>query len=255
MKISICAPSYKRANIVLTKKYLPGIVRYYVDSKEYNDYKENNPNEIIIKCEDGIQGNISRIRNYILDKEFALGNDAVLIVDDDLKGVYNWENSSKKLIEKNEFMAFLEKHTILCKEFGFVLWGLNVNEDKQTYKEFTPFNTTNFIGCPFHCTLKESSLRYDERMPLKEDYDMTIQQCNKYRGCLRLNNYFYNAKQSKQVGGAASVRNFEEEKRQLKLLIKKWGSKIVKIDKRDRSTKDSRKIDYNPKIYLPIKGI
>lgn len=255
MKISICAPSYKRADTVLTKNYLPGMVKYYVDGSEYDSYIENNLNEIVVRCKDGVQGNISRIRNYILEEEFGAGADAVLIVDDDLKGIYRWVNGEKNIVEPKDFMYFLEKHTLLCEEFGFRLWGLNVNKDKQTYKEFTPFNTTNFIGCPFHCTLKSAEPRYDENIPLKEDYDMTIQHCNKYRGCLRVNSYFYDAKQSKQVGGAASVRNFEEEERQFKLLIKKWGSKIVRVDNSDRSTKDKRKMDYNPKIIIPIKGI
>jgi Na+/phosphate symporter len=40
---------------------------------------------------------------------------------------------------------------------------------------------------------------------------MTLQQCNKYRGCLRVNKYHYNCKQSKQAGGCATYRNYMRE--------------------------------------------
>lgn len=102
-----------------------------------------------------------------------------------------------------------------------------------------------------------NELRYDEKLPLKEDYDMTLQQCNKYRGCLRLNKYNYDCKQSKQAGGCATYRNYEREEQQLLALQKKWGSEIVKFDITENSnTKKKRKnIDYNPIIHIKIKGL
>lgn len=98
----------------------------------------------------------------------------------------------------------------------------------------------------------------DKRIPLKEDYDMTIQQLNKYRRVLRLNKFFYIVKQAEQIGGVAQIRNFKNEQKQLSLLQKKWGSEIVRIDNNNRShnlTKEKNKIDFNPVIRVPIKGI
>jgi hypothetical protein len=76
---------------------------------------------------------------------------------------------------------------------------------------------------------------------------------NKYRGALRVNKFHYNVKQSKQSGGCATIRNYEKEKNQLDILTNKWGSKIVKIDKLGK--KNSKFIDYNPIIKIPIKGV
>ncbi|WP_143435191.1 MULTISPECIES: hypothetical protein [Lactobacillus] len=101
-------------------------------------------------------------------------------------------------------------------------------------------------------------MRYDERLPLKEDYDMTLQQLNKYRKVLRVNKFFYRVKQAENVGGCASYRNFEFEKEQLNALVNKWGSKIVRMDNADRShnlKKEKKKIDFNPIIKPPIKGV
>lgn len=261
MEISINCPSYKRPKVE-TLKYLP-FCKVWVDNKEYDDYvRENKGFEgNIVSVPEGIQGNVSRIRNYILDKEFKNGNDVVVLVDDDLKGIYHFENIDgyaykEILVKDDEFIDFIEKNTILCDELGFKLWGVNLNKDALNYKHCLPFNTKAIILGPF-CVHLKNDIRYDENIPLKEDYDLAIQHLNKYRGILRLNKYHYNAKQSKQAGGCATYRNYEREEQQLKLLQKKWGKDIVKQDmsKNAKCKKEKVNIDYNPIIRIPIKGV
>ena len=253
MKISINCPSYKRP-IVETLKYLPNC-KVWVSEEELKEYQKKNKNatfEILSK-----QGNVSIARNEILNKEFEKGCDVVCIIDDDLKGIYHYEKAKhnnfgyeKHLFEAHEFEEFIIKHSIMCKELGFYLWGINLNKDPLSYKHGTPINTKAIILGPFSCHLKGSEIRYDERIPLKEDYDLAIQHLNKYRGILRMNKFHYDCKQSVQTGGCASIRNYKREEEQLKLLQKKWGKDIVKIDKRSK-----KKFDYNPIIRIPIKGV
>lgn len=71
MQISVCCPSYKRPKVE-TLEYLP-FCKVYVDGKEFDEYKKQNPGATIIKCKDGVQGNVARVRNYILDTEFRGG--------------------------------------------------------------------------------------------------------------------------------------------------------------------------------------
>lgn len=261
MKISVNCPSYKRPKVE-TLDYLP-FCKVWVDNKEYDEYIKANSKykENIISVPDGIQGNVCRIRNYILDKEFENGNDVVLIIDDDMKGIYYFENENgnaynKKIVNQNQFVEFIEKYSIMCEELGFKLWGVNLNQDALSYRQYSPFSTNSVILGPFSCHLK-NNIRYDEKLPLKEDYDLAIQHLNKHRGILRLNKFHYNCKQSKQAGGCATYRNYQREEEQLKLLQKKWGKEIVKIDKTANSNakKQKREIDYNPIIKIPIKGI
>lgn len=258
MKISICSPSYKRPK-VKTLEYLP-FCRIYVDPKEYTQYRKENPKGDIVKCDKGIQGNVARVRNYILDQEFANGADAVVIVDDDMTTMGYYEGSTiKKKLDTEDFLPFVEKYTLMALDMGVKLWGVNVNFDPQCYRTNTPFSTLSFIGGPFGCFLKGNICRYDEALPLKEDYDMTIQQIRTYRAVLRVNKFHYIVKQSKQAGGCAAMRNLETEMEQLKLLQKKWGSRIVKLDTQDRNHKSKKDristFDYNPVIRVPIKGI
>lgn len=255
--ISVCVPSYKRPNGVGTLDYLP-FAKIYVDEKEYEEYKKFNPDSEIVSCPPGVQGNLCRIRNYILDQEFKNGADVVLLLDDDLKGVYRFFNKEIYPVISEEFIDFVDRYSELCRGFGFYFWGLNVNPDKQNYREYTPFSTVSYIGGPFQCHLKESEIRYDEKLFLKEDYDITLQHCERYRGALRLNAFHYQAKQSVNKGGQANFRNRDVEEDQVRLLQKKWGTDIVKRDSSDRShslSKKKKHADYNPVINIPIKGV
>lgn len=256
MKISVCCPSYKRPK-VKTLDYLP-FCRVYVDNKEYDKYKEMNPEEAdIVSVPDGIQGNLCRIRNYILDQELK-ENDVCLIIDDDLNGVFYFEQLKERKVESRDFLSFIEKYSIMAKDLGAYFWGINCNSDPQSYREYSPFSTLSYIGGPFQCFLKGIKERYDERLPLKEDYDMTLQNLNNHRVVLRVNKFHYKCEQSTIAGGCAAYRNIEREKEQLKLLQKKWGTKIIKIDSADKSHKRKKVakiIDYNPVVKVPIKGI
>lgn len=261
MEIRVCSPSYRRPKGMNTPKYIP-FVRVFVGYEEYEEYTHNNHGLTIIKCDKGVQGNLSRVRNFILRHEFNDGADVVCMVDDDMKGIYCWEADSGvqgRLLKANEILCFIEKYSIMAKDIGAYHWGVNLNSDIQVYREMAPFSTLSHVATgPFGCFLKGNNCWYDERFCIKEDYDMALQQLNKNRILLRINKFYYNVKQGKQVGGCAVQRNFEEEKREMALLQKKWGKKIVKWDVSDRShgvKKVKKHIDRNPVIRVPIRGI
>lgn len=261
MKISINCPSYKRPK-VQTLAYLP-FCKVWVSEDEYDDYVKANPGfeKNIIKCPREKQGNVSRIRNWILENELE-NNDVTVLVDDDMSEMVAFELRdgyayTKETIKTEDFYEFIEKYSVMAADLGFKMWGVNVNGDAMTYRQYSPFSTVSIILGPFCAFLKGSQPRYDTRLLLKEDYDMFIQQVNLYRGVLRVNHIFYLVKQSTNVGGCASVRNYEKERSQLILLRKKWGSDIVKVDRtnKGRTKKEKKLLDYNPIINIPIDGI
>lgn len=264
MHISVNCPSYKRPKVE-TLDYLP-FCKVWVCETEADAYRAANPGRDgnIIPCPRGIQGNLCRIRNHILDREFEAGADVVLLIDDDMKSVSYYESESvetfgykKNRIPCEDFLQFIEHYSRLCSEFGFLFWGVNCNKDAMSYSQQTPFSTVAYIGGPFQCFLRGNECRYDESLPLKEDYDMTLQNCNKYRGCLRVNKFHYDVKQAKQSGGCATYRNYERENQQLEALRRKWGSRIVKIDQsnKGKTRKEKVNFDFNPIIKVPIKGV
>jgi hypothetical protein len=262
MKISINCPSYRRPK-VKSFEYLP-YLKVWVSEDEYEDYIKMNPGfeANIVKCPREKQGNVSRIRNWILDNELK-SNDVVVIIDDDLDGLFqfyknansNFGYESKK-INANEFLQFVEKYTTITKELGYKMWGVNCNSDAMSYRHYSPFSTLSIVLGPFSAYLNGSEPRYDEKLPLKEDYDMFIQHMSKYRGVLRVNSIHYKAKQSEQAGGCATYRNYDRERQQFIALKNKWGSDIVKVDKSNKGHSKKQKLfDYNPIVRIPIKGI
>jgi len=245
MTVKFYAPSYKRPEKSITQKIYP-FVKLVVKESEAQEYI-NNGNDIVIVPNEA-QGNLCRIRNYILDHLYE-DADCVIILDDDCKGIYRWENQKKVKFEPDELLEFAEQMSILCNDFTFKFWGLNCVQDKGAYREHTPFGTLQYIGGPFQAHLK-NNIRYDIELPLKEDYDITLQHIKKYGGCLRVNFANYDVKQAEQAGGCAEIRNTKKEKQQFDLLQKKWGSKIIQ---KDNSSK--RKFDFNPILKCPIKGV
>ena len=261
MNISINAPSYKRPAGVKTLEYIP-FCKIWVDESEAEEYRRQNPGAEIVACPKGVQGNLCRVRNYILDREFEGGADVVLIIDDDLHYLEGFEYRggfayNRRKIETEEILPFLEKYSIMAGEMGAKFWGMNCNADAMAFRQYTPFSTVAYIGGPFQCFLRGNRCRYDESLPLKEDYDMTLQQLNLERVVLRLNGYHYICEQSTIPGGCAAIRNREREAQQFDALQRKWGSRIVKRDQSNKgnTAKNKKWDDYNPIIKIPIKGV
>jgi len=247
--MKIYSPSYKRCEGVKTHKLIPDVI-YCVAEFEAQKYIDKGYNVEVIPNE--IQGNISRVRNYML-KHFI--KDKGLIVDDDIEAFKYWTSENGKPKAKNieDIHEFIEQGFDLCEQFGCRLWGINIIGDKGSYREYTPFSLTNPISAAFMGFLN-NELIFDERIPLKEDYDYCIQNTNIYRKLLRLNYAYMSKKDHGNKGGCADYRTISREIEQLELLQKKWGKRIVKNDTTQRG-KRNKGFDINPIIKIPIKGI
>jgi hypothetical protein len=246
MKVKFFAPSYKRPEKSITQIHYPD-VKIVVRESEAEEYRANG-NDIVV-CPDSAQGNLCRVRNWILDNLYD-DADCIVIIDDDCSYIGRWEEQSQIKFNMNDLQEFCENIANITKEMGFHFWGLNCVTDKGAYREYTPFGTLQYIGGPFQAHLKTSEVRYDEELPLKEDYDITLQHIHKYKGCLRVNFAHYNVKQAEQEGGCATYRNLDKEKQQFFALQRKWGKDVIKRDKQSK-----RSFDFNPIMKTPIKGV
>ncbi len=246
MKIVFYAPSYKRPEKSITQKLYP-FVKLVVKESEAEEYIQNG-NEVV-KCPDNIQGNLCRVRNWILDNLF-LDADCLILLDDDCRGIGRWQDQTYYKFNSEELFESCEIWAKLCSDFGFKFWGLNCVVDKGAYREYTPFGTLQYIGGPFQAFLKDNYIRYDEDLPLKEDYDITLQNILEFGGALRINFASYDVKQAEQEGGCATYRNLDYEREQFYSLQKKWGKDIIT---RDKGSKKS--FDFNPILKIPTKGV
>lgn len=236
------SPSYKRAKNAITQKYLP-FVKYVVADFEAEEYLAQGHDCWIVP--NGAQGSVSKIRNYILDNAESK---KVVMLDDDMSHIGRWNQQKIIKLIPDEVQQFCENGFNLADELNVKMWGMNLLPDKGAYREYTPFSMTQCVLGPFQA-FNDLDLRYDEGLPLKEDYDLSLQVLNKYRKTLRFNMYFYSVKQQTNAGGCASYRTKQREEQQFNLLQKKWGSKIIQKDGQ------SKGFDINPIVKPPIKGI
>ncbi len=242
------SPSYKRAKGVKTHKILPSVI-YCVHEFEKEEYINLGYNVEVLPNK--LKGNISRVRNYILEN---FVKEEGIIIDDDIEDILIWQNIDGRAeqIKIEGLDEWIEKGFIMCKDLGAHLWGVNILGDKGSYREYTPFSTTSTISASFMGFIN-NKLKFDEKLPLKDDYDFCINNLNEYRKILRFNNCSLVKKDHGNVGGCADYRNIARETEQINLLAKKWGARIVKFDK----VKSEKKkiIDINPIVKVPIKGV
>lgn len=265
VKISYCTPSYRRPTCITAR--LIKNVKIYIDKSDEEEYKKYNQGygEIVV-CKEGIQGNLPRVRNYILSQEFNNGADIVVMMDDDVKelGIFKCDENHckskpKRLKNQEDIDNFIIYGSLLCQEWGYGMWGINYTCDPALYKVYQPFSTLKPSIGQFMVFVK-NNLRFDENLPLKEDYDMCLQQMNKYRGMLCINFAYVKADFGKMTGGTSVRRNYEAEKEQFRLFRKKWGSDIVTGAPETSGTGQRKQIknkyDYShPRVNIPIKGI
>ena len=248
MKFTIVSPSYRRAETALTQQYLPKC-RYVVAKSEAKQYEKNGHK--IIAVPDKVQGNVSRIRNWILDNF-----DPVLILDDDIRRFGRWNEQVECKLDTDEAMEFIEQAFNLAYELGAPMWGMNLLPDKGAYREYTPFAFRSVILGPVQGFI-HNECRYDEELSLKEDYDMSLQVLNLYRVTLRFNAYHYVCHQHTNEGGCAVYRTMQREQKQFYELQKKWGSDIVRMDSGNARVNRTKRQnwDINPIVRVPIAGV
>lgn len=244
-EIAFCAPSYKRHDGCFTQQTYP-FVQYVVAESESDSYIKNGHKVII--APDSAQGNLCRIRNWILDN---IESKRIILLDDDIKAICRYQNQKAKKLNADEFMEFCEMAYVMADDLDIKYWGLNCLPDKGAYREYTPFCMRAYIGGPFQAFNGMKDLRYDEKIFLKEDYDMTLQVLAKYKRVLRFNAYHYVAKQHTNKGGCADYRTIEREKQHNAMLQQKWGTKIVQMDK----SGNKNGYDINPIIKIPGSGV
>lgn len=238
----IYIPTFGRAGHMLTHKVFPNAVIVCPES-QLEDYKREYPNLKYKACPDEIEGNMGRKRNWIKDNA---DKDWFVMVDDDIKYFQYIENGKQIKMDHEHVLEFFHNAFNMCEELGTVLWGINLQTDPKFYREYAPISMLSVVLGPFTGHIK-SSIRYDETLPTKEDYDYALLVLQKYHKVLRFNKYAYMAGHiNNGVGGSLSIRRMKLEEEQNILLQKKWGKRVVKFD---------MKKDIDPKVSIPLKGI
>ena len=257
--VPVICPSYKRATGTHTQRLIPD-AEFAVHEFEADEYQEAGLNVLVVP--DDLRGNIARVRNWIVEHGVKEHGGRFLIVDDDVEQFVEFRMIDGKWmpykLSPDEFDEWLECAYILAEQWGVVAFGVNVGcPDKGSYREYTPFGTLHYVSGSFTGFVRDPICRYDENLPLKEDYDFTIQVLNEHRKLLRFNSASMVKQDGKNQGGCASYRSRKREQEQFAMFQQKWGKQIVRRDGGEGRTHRKKQVRYdvNPIIRVPIGGV
>lgn len=238
------APTYKRPGMISTHMVMP-FVTYVVCESQIDSYRKKSPNLNYWVVPDSAQGNLCRIRNYILDNADSPN---IILVDDDVREFGSRESLKNHPYSPTEIEEFFDYAIDLSRQFGVRFFGLNPagKSDFGAYRAYTPFSFRAYCGGPFQAHLS-NPCRYDESLPLKEDYDMTLQVIYRDHKLLRFNMMYIENDFQTLLGGCQSYRNTAREAEQFRALQKKWGTDIVTVD----NSFDAAGHDFNPILRIP----
>lgn len=218
--ITVAIKSYQRAGRVSTIKVAP-FAMIWVPESQAVAYEAFYPGQVVA-IPDERDGNVCRKANAILE---MAPTPWVLILDDDISGVGYWEAGGHHSLDPEGLAAMIVQGFVLAADLGCRLWGIAQNKDERNYMTHTPLNLLAPILSPFTGHLADW-LRYDEALPLKDDYDFWLQHILHHRKTLRLNKYHYTHGHADNPGGLAGTRSKGAEMANIEGLAAKWGAVV-----------------------------
>jgi hypothetical protein len=172
-------------------------------------------------------GTLIKSRNAALEMAFSK-NEICVQLSDDIKKVYTNKNFEPKK-EVDLDIVINEMINAFNKIQNVYLMGVPPTSNHFFAKNKISKNTFCIGDMLF---VKPNSLRFDNKLTLKEDYDYTLQHLEKYGNCFRYQKYLFEFEHYKNQGGAVNYRTEKEEQKNINILFKKWGDKIKLNSKR-----------------------
>jgi hypothetical protein len=224
--MEVTIPSFKRSENLKGKDFFLS-AKYVVPESQRDEYAKEIGAKRLILIPDEADGNIAKKRNWILEN---LPRPLVMI-DDDVSSLGHYESRrhgyTKRIdLDPADVDDFIKMSFDMCNQFNAKLWGLAQNQDNRIYKEFLPFSLNKISLGPFQGHL-DHPLKFDESVGAKDDYDMALQQLNKYRKIFRWNKFHYMCEHGNNSGGCVATRSKEKEIEQCQRIMKKWGKRII----------------------------
>jgi len=216
---------------------------WYVDPESLEEYRA-------LGLQAVVGGKLTAARNMALRDASAEGKACVQVSDD----ISSWEYHDGGQITSRDFDSLNAAHAAATRYIvspvaaaRFILAKMRACTEKdrpqlggvymlescsQTWAS-EAISRRNFVIGDFF-VVDQSSVRFDESMTLKEDYDFTCSHIKTHGSILRLNRMTLRAKHYSNSGGAVATRDSQglEERRNIEILQRKWPRAIRKHMKR-----------------------
>ena len=209
--------SAKRAVNVPAMQERVGPAVWYVPDADVEDYEKQGAASVV-GC--GLYGNLSASRNAALEDAFTLNKPCVQSDDDLTKIERVFSPSHSKSIG---FPAAVRLMLDRLKATPYKLGAVAPTSNRFFYTK--PISTQVFCIASL-CVVLPDDIRFDETIPLKEDYDFTLQHISRHGGVVRSDDLLAFYKHYSNKGGAVGYRNDKTEQAAIAILRRKWGNAI-----------------------------
>lgn len=217
--------------------------RWYVDQKSLEHYRRLGFDAV----SDG--GSLVAARNKALAEAKALGKACCEASDDISKWTYygSLEQTVIKDDKEANRVARRARRLVVSPVAAarFILARMRASDETPKLGGVLPapniarslahpsVTSKNFILGDFFVSDVNSVVQFDSSLTLKEDYDFTCSHISRYGSVLRCNRMVLDVAHYTNAGGAVSIRNAEEEQKNIKILRKKWPNAIRAHPTRD----------------------
>lgn len=227
--IYVAIPTKGRAGQVTTLGLLQGLAgietTLFVEPDEEKSYEAAEGRLYscgVVTIPEGGKG-MAYVRNRILEA-YPEGSHVVML-DDDIESFLRLSmTTGLKDITGQAIVTQWEQAFKKTEGEGKKLWGVYPISNPFYMKAGQVKRDGFIIGTVMGVIV--NSLRFDEQLRLKSDYDYTLQNMETYGGVLRFEYLTVEAKHYGNPGGCNSYRNETVNAEMVKILMKKWGGMI-----------------------------
>lgn len=250
MSLKIVIPSHKRADRVLSKRLVVEPILCVAESQA-DEYRQLNPECEIVTHPDDVIGLIPK-RNWMA-KHFG----DLFMIDDDVHNfvkLYNEKGERAAIRNKKEITRIINELYELACLMDINLFGFTNKNTPVMYEEEKYLSLQNMItGCAYGVRYNHN-VWWNEQLRLKEDFWISC--WIKYNERKILTDGRYNFQQKgtfASSGGLASIRNQNEERRNI-LELKRYFGDAIHLKKQHYNGKDKTidKVQYNISTQFPF---
>jgi hypothetical protein len=222
-KVHVCVVSAGRPENVKAMTEMVGAATWYVPPHQRGEYSQAGA----VTIGEGSDQAVVPVRNRCIDD--AEGQDAICVqLDDDLRwAAFASNGKAERLDSPRRAIAALIRR---LGDSDFYLGGASpTNNAYFTRKQ----NSTNlFIRSGVMAIKPNSGLRFDEKLKVKFDYDLTIQHYVKFGGVLRCDDLIFEFQQRSSKGGHAQDRVDGRDEEACRYLLAKWPGLVKRHPRR-----------------------
>lgn len=173
----ILCPSRSRASQVLTTRLVNDLV-LVVNADQRDEYRECNPNNIVLSPPDNIRG-ITPTRSWMLENFIN-----IFMVDDDVVQVrrnYVEKGEDGNITDPNEVSEIIDYSFYVARLLGAKMFGFPSTRNPLEYNSHAPFGFTGYYNNSHVGFLEGHGLRYSNEFGEAEDYYISLMQAHKNR--------------------------------------------------------------------------